>query len=128
MSFIIALLFLLFVANAIAHVVSFLQMRSSGAANSAGVLVFAAVNAAVALLLVLDVSWSQWPALIVPIIGGSGLFATPIRSGQGMPIDYTIFGLDLATRLWSRLSPFLPRGSAAIQTGLLARFWQTSVW
>lgn len=87
----------IFAANALAHVVSFRQIRANGGDNAAGVLAFVFVNAALAVLVGLALPWAGWPALLFPAVGGLGLFTTVIRHGRGTPIDYAILGLDVVT-------------------------------
>jgi len=88
---------MLFAANAVAHVISYRQLAAKAAPNQGGVLLFAAVNVVLALLVGFDLSWAKWPALILPTLGGLGLSATTILPGKGTPIDFTILGLDITT-------------------------------
>jgi len=87
----------LFVANAAAHIVSFQQLRKAGSENAIGVLAFAGINAALAIVTLADISWAYWPALAFPSIGGVALTATTIVPGKGKPIDLTILALDVVT-------------------------------
>jgi len=66
-------------------------------ANAGGVLAFAGINAILAVLVGLDLSWARWPALILPAVGGLGLTANTILPRKGTPIDFTILGLDIST-------------------------------
>jgi len=94
MNWVIAVLFVL---NAVAHVVSYRQLSARSAPNSGGVLAFAVINAVLAVLVGIDVSWAKWPALVFPALGGMGLLATTIAPRKGTPIDFTILGLDIVT-------------------------------
>ncbi len=94
MTFAIALLF---VVNAATHVVSYRQLAAKGAPNRGGVLLFVVINAVLAVLVGLDLSWAKWPAVAFPLFGGLGLTATTIRPGKGTPIDFAILGLDITT-------------------------------
>jgi len=82
-------------ANTVAHVISYLKLRSIKAPNATGVLVFAIINAAIALLLWQGIDWAKWLALAFPIIGGLGLLTVTILKGKGTWIDYIILVLDI---------------------------------
>jgi len=84
-----------FAANCIAHVVSFLKLKELKSSDASGVIVFAFINAIVALILFLGTSWAKWLALAVPLIGGGALLFTKIIKGQGTWIDYLILILDI---------------------------------
>jgi len=86
---------LLFVSNAVAHIFSFLKLNQTKSTDRFGVLVFVFLNAIIACLLYLNISWIKWLALIVPIIGGMGLLLTTIIKGKGSLIDYIILILDI---------------------------------
>jgi len=75
------LIALLFVANAVAHVVSYRQLADRAAPGQGGVLAFAGIR----------------PALIFPTLGGLGLTANTILPRKGTSIDFTILGLDIST-------------------------------
>ncbi|WP_044213108.1 hypothetical protein [Flammeovirga sp. OC4] len=82
------------VANAIAHIISFQKLRKAKAPNSAGVMAFVFINAIIAILLLQNVDWAKWLALIFPSLGGFGLLITTIIKGKGTWIDYIILLLD----------------------------------
>lgn len=86
----------LFLANAIAHIISYNNLRKTKSPNANGVLVFVFINALLALLLWQKLSWAKWLALIFPAIGGLGLITTTISKGKGTWIDYVILILDIA--------------------------------
>jgi len=86
----------LFLANAIAHLASYQKLKSAKDPNAIGVLVFMFINAVLAELVRRDLSWSYWPALLVPAIGGLGLLLTTIVKGKAGWIDYLILVLDIA--------------------------------
>jgi len=85
------------VANAIAHVISYLKLRKSKSPNAVGVLAFVFINAIIAVLLWQGVSWAIWLALAFPLIGGLALLFTTIIPGKGGWIDYLILLFDIAT-------------------------------
>lgn len=85
----------LFIANAIAHIISYQKLKKTKAPNTIGVLTFVTINLVMAFLLWKDVAWSKWLALIFPIIGGLGLLFTAILKGKGTWIDYVILILDI---------------------------------
>lgn len=85
----------LLIANAIAHIISYLRLQKSKAPNTTGVLVFVFINAIIALLLWQGFSLAKWVALIFPLIGGFGLLTTTILKGKGTWIDYVILILDI---------------------------------
>jgi len=85
----------IFAANAFAHVISFQKLRQAKAADAPGVLVFAFINAVIAVLLWQGIGWTKWLALAVPVIGGAALFFTKIIKGHGTWIDYIILILDI---------------------------------
>jgi len=84
-----------FVANAIAHIISFQKLKKAKDANAAGVLAFVFINALIALLIGLGFSWAKWPAIAFPAIGGLALFFTTLIQGKGGWIDYVILALDI---------------------------------
>ncbi len=86
---------LLFASNAAAHVGSYRQLVANDRPNRTGVLVFVVINAALAVLVGLDLAWVKWLALIFPLLGGLGLSAATIVPGEGTPIDFVILGLDM---------------------------------
>lgn len=86
----------LFLANALAHVVSYQRLTKAKAPNATGVLVFVFINAIIAALLWQGISWAKWPALIFPSVGGLALLLTTIIKGEGTWIDYFILLLDIA--------------------------------
>lgn len=85
----------LFVLNAIAHLVSFWKLPNKKNSDAGGILGFAILNTGIAYLLWQGFDWAKWFALILPIIGGAGLFSTSIIKGKGRWIDYLIFLIDV---------------------------------
>lgn len=85
----------LLIANAIAHIVSFVRLNNIKSPDRFGVMAFVFINAIVAALLWLGFDWAKWLALIFPALGGLGLFATSIVKGKGTWIDYVILILDI---------------------------------
>lgn len=85
----------LFVANAIAHVISYIRLNQAKAPNATGVLGFVFINAIIAVLLYLTFGWVKWLALAFPLIGGLALLTTTILRGKGTWIDYVILVLDI---------------------------------
>ena len=83
------------IANAAAHVISFIRLNQVKAPSRMGVLAFVFINAAIALLFWQNISWAKWPALVFPAIGGLGLLLSTIIRGKGTLIDYIIFLLDV---------------------------------
>lgn len=86
----------LLIANAIAHIISFIQLRKAKSPNAIGVLVFAFINGVLAVLLWLGVTWSPWLILAFATIGAIGLLTTTIIPKKGTWIDYVILLLDMA--------------------------------
>lgn len=89
------IIILLFVANAIAHIISYLKLKKAKSPNAMGVLAFVFINFIMALLLWQRLDWAIWLALIFPTFGGLGLLVTTIRKGKGTWIDYAILVLDI---------------------------------
>lgn len=85
----------LLIANAIAHIISFVKLKKINAPNTMGVLLFVFINAAIAVLLLLGFAWAKWLALAFPLIGGLGLLLTTILKKKGTWIDYIILMLDI---------------------------------
>lgn len=85
----------LFIANAVAHIISYVKPQQAKAPNVMGVLAFVFINAIIALLLWQNMDWAKWPALIFPSVGGLGLLGTTIIQGKGTWIDYVILVLDI---------------------------------
>jgi len=84
-----------FIANCIAHIISFQKLNKMNASDAPGVLLFAVINAIIAILLWLGIGWTKWLALLVPAIGGGALLFTKIIKGEGTWIDYVILVLDI---------------------------------
>jgi len=85
----------LLVANAIAHIISFLPLNKVKSPDRYGVLAFVFINAIIAILLWEGISWAKWLALVFPAVGGIGLFITTLAKGNGTWIDYIILVLDI---------------------------------
>lgn len=85
----------LLIANAVAHIVSFVKLNPVKAPNAMGVLVFVFINAGIAALLWQGFTWAKWLALAFPLIGGLGLLFTTILKKKGTWIDYIILVLDI---------------------------------
>ena len=86
----------LFIANAVAHIISYQMLRQTKAPNASGVFAFVFINTIIAILLWLNLEWVKWLAIIFPSIGGLGLLTTTILKGKGTWIDYVILILDIA--------------------------------
>jgi len=86
----------LYIANAIAHIISYQRLRKVKAPNARGVLAFVFINVIIAILLWQGLGWSKWLALIFPIVGGLGLLITTILKGKGTWVDFVILVLDIA--------------------------------
>jgi len=86
---------ILFIANALAHIISFQKLQKIKAPNAMGVLAFVFINAIIAVLLWQGIAWSKWLALVFPAIGGLGLLFTTILKGKGTWIDFIILFLDI---------------------------------
>ena len=85
----------LLLANAVAHIISYLQLKKVNAPHATGVLAFVFINMTLALLLWQDLDWTKWLALAFPAIGGFGLLTTTILK-SGTWVDYVILVLDIA--------------------------------
>lgn len=85
----------LLIANAIAHIISFVKLKKTNAPNAMGVLAFAFINAMIAFSLWQGFTWVKWLALAFPLIGGLGLLLTTILKKKGTWIDYIILTLDI---------------------------------
>lgn len=85
----------LLLANAVAHIVSYLKLRKVKAPNATGVLAFVFINALIAILIWQGLAWAKWLALIFPAVGGLALLFTTILRGKGTWIDYVILILDI---------------------------------
>lgn len=85
----------LLIANAVAHIVSFVKLNQVKAPNAMGVLAFVFINAGIAALLWQGFAWAKWLALAFPFIGGLGLLFTTILKKKGTWIDYIILVLDI---------------------------------
>jgi len=86
----------LLIANAIAHIISFVRLNKINSPDKNGVLAFVFINAIVAVLLWQGIDWAKYLALIFPLLGGLGLLFTNILKGKGTWIDYLILALDVA--------------------------------
>jgi len=86
----------LFIANAVAHIISYLQLKKNQSPDATGVLVFVFVNAIIAILLWQGMDWAKWLALGFPALGGIALLTTTIFKGKGTWIDFVILVLDIA--------------------------------
>jgi len=84
----------LLLANAIAHIISYVKLKQVKAPNTVGVLAFVFINALIAFLLWQGNNWAKWLVLIFPLIGGLGLLVTTILKNKGTWIDYIILILD----------------------------------
>jgi hypothetical protein len=89
------ILIILFVINAVAHIISYRKLKATNAPNTLGVLGFIFINIVLALLFWQDVSWAKWLGLIFPAIGGLGLFFSTLIKGRGTWIDCFILILDI---------------------------------
>ena len=89
---------LLLIANAVAHLVQGMRLRQEGAdaAQTNGVLAFVAINGIIALLLIFNLGWARYLALIFPLVGGAGLAINFRNSGGSKAISMFILLLDLA--------------------------------
>ena len=84
--------------NAGAHVMQFFRLRQDPNAQpseATGVGAFAVIDGLLAGLVGLGFAWAQWPALILPLLGGLGLAATFRTSGGSRNISVAILILDL---------------------------------
>lgn len=86
----------LLIANAIAHIISFAQLRKAKSPNATGVFVFIFVNAILAGLLWLGMAWAPWLVVACAIIGGVGLLTTTLIPKKGTWIDFVILLLDMS--------------------------------
>jgi len=86
---------ILFVLNAVAHIISHKKLKAADSTLSNGVLAFVFINGIIALLLLLGINWVNWLAIIFPLIGGLALLFTTILKGKGTLIDYIILILDV---------------------------------
>jgi len=93
----LTLLIGLFFVNAFAHIISYLIIKKNNSSGAASVLSYAVINASIAALILLNVEWVKWPALILPAIGALGLLATCVKNKGGNWIDYVILILDAVT-------------------------------
>ena len=91
-----SIIIVLFIANAIAHIISYQRLRQAKAPNAIGVLAFVFIYAIIAVLLWQDLNWSKWLAIIFSAVGSLGLLTTTILKGKGTWIDYVILALDIA--------------------------------
>lgn len=89
------MLIYLFIANAIAHVISFVKLYRIESPQAIGVLIFGFINIMISYLLWQQFSWAMWLALIFPLVGGTGLLLSTILKTKGTWIDYLILVLDL---------------------------------
>jgi len=85
----------LYIANAIAHIISYQRLRKVKAPNARGVLAFVFINALIALLFWQGLNWAKWLAFIFPAVGGLALLFGTILKGKGTWIDYVILALDI---------------------------------
>ena len=85
----------MFIANALAHIISYQKLSKAKAPNKMGVLAFVFINILIAILLWQRFEWAKWVAIVFPIVGGLGLLFTTILKRKGIWIDYTIFVLDI---------------------------------
>ena len=85
----------LFIANVLAHIISFLRLRKVKAPNATGVLAFVFINATIVLLFWQGLTWAKWLALIFPTVGGLALLFGNILKGKETWIDYLILALDI---------------------------------
>lgn len=85
----------LLIANAIAHIISFVKLNKIKAPNAMGVLLFVFINAIIAFLLWQGFAWVKWLALAFPLLGSLGLLFTTILKKKGTWIDYIILMLDI---------------------------------
>jgi hypothetical protein len=90
----------LFIASAVAHIISYQKLRQVKAPHALGVLAFVFINFIIAFLLWQEFDWSKWLALIFPAVGGLGLLATTILKGKATRIDYVILIFDIAIVGW----------------------------
>lgn len=90
----LATIFLL--ANAVLHLVSFNILNKRGDANKRPVLIFALINALLAIFMSKGQSWAYFPALIFPMVGLLGL-AFQMKNGADKSwVNLSILGLDVA--------------------------------
>lgn len=86
----------LLISNAIAHIISFIQLRKAKSPNAIGVLVFAFINGVLAVLLWQNVVWATWLIVAFTLIGSVGLLSTTLIPKKGKWIDYVILLLDIS--------------------------------
>lgn len=100
------LIITLLMANAIAHVISFVQLRKVQSPHATGVFIFIFVNALLAGLVWFNVNWAMYLVLIGAIIGCLGLLITTLLPKKGQWVDYVILLLDISIISLSALAVF----------------------
>lgn len=89
-----------FFANAFAHIISFLMLRSKKVSNFyvAGVFAFIFINLGIGILLMQNIGWpwAKYLALIFPAMGGTALSSQMItKKAEGNFLNYFMVFLDV---------------------------------
>lgn len=89
---------ILLLINAVSHFIGFRGLQRAGG-SSTQIVAFAAfvgINAALGVLVLAGLDWSEWLAIVFPAIGGLSLGATLRDFAAPRWLAYTILGLDIA--------------------------------
>lgn len=85
-------------ANAIAHVVSAVQVRQRGGPQRefGGISAYVIVYAALGVLMLAELSWAPWATIVLSALGMAGLLSTWSEATAPLNTNRTILGLDIA--------------------------------